>query len=1389
MNKNRTHHASRSKNQLKRRDRTRGLILSLLIVACALAAVASGALFSNQVPEASAQAGQEISPEALAQIEALIREKDARTPAQKKIDSQLIYQTKINHGQAIADNVSTLNTDVVVDNLGKTTVDITATVTNELVATLQAQGAEIISARNGNIRALVSLDSLETIAALDAVKFVQPKQDAMTGSGSGDVPFAPMANDKRSNPLHVTSGFGERAARVQSFLTNALQGGAQTNVTGTPAPTGVGSKSSEGDVTHRANVARGTFHVNGTGIKIGVLSNGVDSLAESQALGDLGPVTILPGQAGTGDEGTAMLEIVHDLAPGAQLFYATALGSITQFAQNIRDLRAAGCDIIVDDVFYFVETPFQDGQLAPSNTNGGVVIQAVNDVTALGALYFSSAGNSGNLAQNTSGAWEGDFVDGGPAAAPLPSPSPANRLHNFGGQNFNVLTVANTGAPLSLYWSDPLGGSSNDYDLFRLNATGTTVQSSSTNIQSGTQDPYEQVTQGAGSRIVVVKKAAAANRFLHINSNRGQLSIRTTGTTRGHSHAADAYSVAATPANVPFGPPPNPVGPFPNPHSAANVTEIFSSDGPRRIFFQANGTPYSPGDFSATGGIVRQKPDITAADGVEVTGVGGFPSPFFGTSAAAPHAAAIAALMKSANPAFTPAQIRTALTTTAIDIMAPGVDVTSGAGIIDPFAAMQSLGVPGTAFLQATNITALENPGNGNGVLDAGENATMNITLRNDGVSPATAISATLTSSTPGVTITQGTSAYPDLAVGASGTNTTPFQFSIAGFVQCPATLEFSLTLTYSGAPTQVVEFTVLAGPEPTVISSTLDTTAPASGPGFTGTTGALTIRHFRDGIPSSCGSPKVFPGTSSPGNHQYDAYQFQTCANSGPTCVTVTLSAANGVNLFSAAYLGTFNPSNLAQNYIADAGGSNTTVSYSFNLPAGAQTFTVVVEDVPVGPASNSPYTLSVSGACVGVCPVVPVLSSNGATLSQESCPAFNSAVDPGERVSMNLKVINNGTAATSNLVGTLQASANVIAPSGPTSFGSIPAGGGTVGRDFSFTAVGNCGDLVTLALKLQDGAVDFGTVHYSFRLGAGTAGTPLSENFDGVVAPLLPVGWTSTGSGAEPPWVTSTTNPFSAPNAAFAPNTSTQGVTELVSPSIHINGLPAQVSFRNAFNVENAFDGGVLEISINGGAYQDILAAGGSFVSGGYNGTMSAGTLNPLTGRNGWTGLSGGTTAAPAYINTVVNLPASAVGQNIQLKWRLGSDELIAATGTQPGQRIDNIVVTDTSYSCTVPCGSANVTVTSTLTRTNSTTVVANITLQNIGAVTANNVTLTNAKLGAANGTPLPQSLGSLAPGATVSTTVSFTNSTPGASSTLVIGGTYTGGSFGTTKRVTIP
>ena len=120
-----------------------------------------------------------------------------------------------------------------------------------------------------------------------------------------------------------------------------------------------GSVNSEGDVAEKANVARSTFGVTGAGVKVGVISDSDDHLADSQALADLGTVTVLSGQSGVPNtgEGTAMLEIVHDLAPGATLYFATGNGGPANFANNIRQLRAAGCDIIVDDLDTAMKPP------------------------------------------------------------------------------------------------------------------------------------------------------------------------------------------------------------------------------------------------------------------------------------------------------------------------------------------------------------------------------------------------------------------------------------------------------------------------------------------------------------------------------------------------------------------------------------------------------------------------------------------------------------------------------------------------------------------------------------------------------------------------------------------------------------------------------------------------------------------------------------------------------------------------------------------------------------------------------------------------------------------------------------------------------------------------
>jgi hypothetical protein len=675
-------HSSSPERPPKRRV-GRLLLLGLILCAALRSAAAMPGLALGARAQSLAEPtalGASIGATARQQIEALLAEKRARTPAQRKLDSNLLWKIKQLQRDPITLTVAGLRADVPLDVGGQTEVDITAEVSDALLAQIRAVGGAIESSfpEYRSIRARVPLLQVERIAALSDVIFIQPKQAATT--------------ERMPAP---SSSFADRAARMRGQLTATLA---------TPIQRALGQQDpitnvinvSEGDVTHRANLARATFGATGRGIKIGVLSNGVDSLARLQASGDLPNVTVLAGQAGSGDEGSAMLEIVHDLAPNAQLYFATGFYGIASFANNMKALRDAGCDIIIDDISYFAETPFHEGQ-APnvvSPNNGALLLQAVNDVTAAGVLYFSAAANSGNKNDNQSGTWEGNFDDGGPVSGVVgTSEGGVGNFHDFDPgatvSTYDQVTASGGSYP-SLFWSDPLGGSSNDYDLFVLNTNGTSILAASTNTQDGTQDPIEVANLSSlapGSRIVVVKYAGQA-RFLHVATNRGRMAFSTAGETHGHSASISpyAFSVAATPAKNAAGPG-NPSGPYPNPFNASNEVERFSSDGPRRYFFRADSTPITPGSFLASGGEIIQKPDVTAADGVS-TAAPGF-NPFFGTSAAAPHAGAIAALIKSVNPSFTQAQIRTFLLGSAIDIEAAGVDRDSGAGILDAYMAVQ----------------------------------------------------------------------------------------------------------------------------------------------------------------------------------------------------------------------------------------------------------------------------------------------------------------------------------------------------------------------------------------------------------------------------------------------------------------------------------------------------------------------------------------------------------------------------------------------------------------------------------------------------------------------------------------------------------------------------
>jgi hypothetical protein len=192
---------------------------------------------------------------------------------------------------------------------------------------------------------------------------------------------------------------------------------------------------------------------------------------------------------------------------------------------------------------------------------------------------------------------------------------------------------------------------------------------------------------------------------------------------------------------------------------------------------------------------------------------------------------------------------------------------------------------------------------------------------------------------------------------------------------------------------------------------------------------------------------------------------------------------------------------------------------------------------------------------------------------------------------------------------------------------------------------------------------------------------GVTFSENFDGVIAPSLPGGWSTAVTGSGTSWINSTTFPASAPNSAFAQGQSNIGRTELISPVIAAPATGGILSFQNFFNLHAGFDGMVLEISINGGPYDDIIAAGGSFLAGGYTHTIINCCGSPIVGRMAWSGLSAGWPEAPAYLTSTVNLPPSANGQNINLRWRLVTDSY-PITGYV---RIDSILLTPAG--CTTP------------------------------------------------------------------------------------------------------
>lgn len=482
-------------------------------------------------------------------------------------------------------------------------------------------------------------------------------------------------------------------------------------VAGLPAVTSVrlpdyavpsaGSIMTEGDPVVNADVLRGSVPgLDGTGVTIGVIADGVRGLAESQASGDLAVVDtttcnvaalnpdLNPDPAAGGAEGTAILEIIHDLAPDAQLMFGN-FGFSTGLAFNEAVTCLAGrADIVIDDIGFFGAGPYDGTSVISANTatalNGSGRIRAY--ITAVGNQagrhYQGSFLDSGFLISSSGDVWSAhEFAATDPQfpvehGGLVSAPANFNRFRlNPGGR-----------ATVVLVWNDPWGAASNDYDLFF--SEGTQLQPCSLDTQDGNDAPTESCAfENTGSvtrtiDIFIANYRGAAQRrvvdmFLlctgcSVLGNGNNLDFTTPGSSVGNQSdaggsPASVISVGAVRFNSPTG------------------LEHFSGHGPTE-----DG---------------RTKPDVVAPDNVCVTGAGGFNASsavcqtngrrFLGTSAAAPHVAAVAALLLECNPALTRTELHDAVVNTSVDLGDPGPDQLYGFGRVDALAAALDAGFCG----------------------------------------------------------------------------------------------------------------------------------------------------------------------------------------------------------------------------------------------------------------------------------------------------------------------------------------------------------------------------------------------------------------------------------------------------------------------------------------------------------------------------------------------------------------------------------------------------------------------------------------------------------------------------------------------------------------------
>jgi hypothetical protein len=446
------------------------------------------------------------------------------------------------------------------------------------------------------------------------------------------------------------------------------------------AKAGTGSVTSQGDGALLSDDARTLYGVDGTGITVGTLSDSYDCIggaAADIASNDLpAGIVVLADETGCGsgsDEGRAMMQIIHDVAPGSSQAFHTAFDGEASFAQGILDLANAGSDIINDDVIYFAEPMFQDG----------VIAQAIDTVKSNGVAYFSAVGNQADQS------YEAQYVSSGVAGY-----APGSIRHDFdssGGTDslMRVTVPGSTQVIFVLQWEDPFysvsgaPGADTDMDMILYSSVGTAQAGGiAANIGGDAVEIFAFTTNPGPTKIYqlaidhVSGPTPGKIKFVYFGNMTINEYATNSGTSYGHPIAAGGQSIGAARYSS-----------TPDYGVSPPVIEFFSSKGGVPVLFDTSGNAIN---------VVRQKPDIVAPDGGDNTFFGtdyegnGWPN-FFGTSAAAPHVAGLAALLLEFDSTLTPDTVYSTMESTAINMDVAGFDFLTGHGLVQATLALASL--------------------------------------------------------------------------------------------------------------------------------------------------------------------------------------------------------------------------------------------------------------------------------------------------------------------------------------------------------------------------------------------------------------------------------------------------------------------------------------------------------------------------------------------------------------------------------------------------------------------------------------------------------------------------------------------------------------------------